>query len=309
MNKWFVLIFLFFVACGSEGGDSQDANLDPVADEEEFFVDPAINAKAMVGSAVLSGRVLDQVGNPVNGLNLRLVLATDPNVQTAVISGMNENLDGAYSMQNLPAGSYYLILEELDGQGMDLFPERIDLLVQYMQPDLVLADQYYVSSPGVTEILTLAEGETTAGIDFVVAGVVNVLDEIAVSENDEVIAADTGADAPAEVPSACPEILVSLPASGQLQSGDEIFNNRYTDCYALKLNRTENLTLKLTGSFDMVFMVYDPIKKTTTTVDDYYGSTTEKLATTLEAGSYTLTITSYYTSTSGAYVLSVDYSN
>lgn len=168
MTQVIFLIFLFFVACGSEGAEEQNSDADPAAGADKFFVDPAINAKAMVGSAALSGRVLDQVGNPVNGLNLRLVMATDPNVQTAVISGMNENLDGAYSMQNLPAGSYYLILEELNGQGMDLFPERIDVLVQYMQPDLVLADQYYASSPGVTEILTLADGETTAGIDFMV---------------------------------------------------------------------------------------------------------------------------------------------
>lgn len=309
MTQVIFLIFLFFVACGSEGADEQDTDSAPAASADEFFVDPDINAKAMVGSAALSGRVLDQVGNPVNGLNLRLVMATDPNRQTAVISGMNENLDGAYSMQNLPAGSYYLILEELDGQGMDLFPERIDVLVQYMQPDLVLADQYYASSPGVTEILTLADGETTAGIDFVVAGVVDVPDEVDVSEDDENITEEIATDTAAEVPPACPEVLVSFPTSGELQPGDEIFNNRYTDCYALKLNRTENLTLKLTGSFDMIFMVYDPIKKTTTTVDDYYGSTTEKLATTLGAGSYTLTVTSYYTSTSGAYVLSVDYSN
>lgn len=254
-------------ACGGEKGGGGRNKLLP---------GPEPVVIVAIGEAGIAGQVTDSNGNPINGINVRVVDAANPNIQVAVVSGMNGDLDGSYRINHLPAGQYRVLIEMLDGRGVDLTPDKIDGLYEAYYPEMDIADQYYkISTDGSTgadsDEVTLTDGTITEDIDFVV------------------------------------EVPIDKHYFSTLDSSDTVtVDNRYYESYEVRIDTSASVTFQLIPhDFDGVLILRNAAGTDLISVDDYYNDR-EKFKYDLEAqATYTLIVTSYREFETGTYDLSI----
>jgi len=106
--------------------------------------------------AVISGRVVDEFGEPVD--NVRVVAQADPKARLALASGASTDDRGEYRLTGLPAGSFVVAVTRVFG--------TIDPATgRNREPDTIFYPG--TRSPGEAKALQLAPGDEQRRVDFV----------------------------------------------------------------------------------------------------------------------------------------------
>lgn len=125
----------------------------------------------MVPLGAITGAVLDEDGDPVQGVGIQVLRFsyTTGRRQLIPVSGASSNDRGEYRAYGLPAGRY-LLLAAPRGQPMTRPMETGGLVPEAQEP---YAPMYYpgVLDPGSASEVALAEGGELTGIDFRLAKV------------------------------------------------------------------------------------------------------------------------------------------
>lgn len=170
-------------ACGGDGGNHdlsdlshQGENDDQSPGDEDFDNegDPAPNFNeneaandgVELGELTLEGWVVTEWGEPINGVNVRLVNQSNINIQAAQVSGMDGEFAGAFHFRHLPEGSYQIVLEMLDGRGSaELYPNIIDALLLIDEPEYAVPDQYYQDPDTLSTSIQLTPDRATVPLE------------------------------------------------------------------------------------------------------------------------------------------------
>ena len=136
-KKFFLMLLMFLfsfsmiIACDSGSnretdpdvpppvvGDDDDADVvgdddddDVVGDDDDDIVPP------VVGMGAIRRSVTCPTGTPLNGVHVRAINIDNPDLQMSSFSGIDSDLDledGAFSIQNIPPGTYRVVIEKMD---------------------------------------------------------------------------------------------------------------------------------------------------------------------------------------------------
>lgn len=120
----------------------------------------------LVPLGAISGRTIDNEGEPVQGVSVQVLRFTYANGKRQLIpvSGTSSNDRGEYRVFGLPAGRYYL-LATLHGAPMSHPPDTGGLVPEMLDP---FAPLYYpgVLDPAAATMVPLPEGGEASDIDF-----------------------------------------------------------------------------------------------------------------------------------------------
>jgi len=131
------------------------------------------------GTGIIRGIVKSSIEMDLNGVHVRAVNVDDTNIQIFSFSGIDCDLDftdGLFCIQNVPAGTYRVLIEGLVGTGKPAAfdPARYSPYITGEVTSLVFPDEYWKganesNSDDVMEVETIvvADGMTVAGIDFI----------------------------------------------------------------------------------------------------------------------------------------------
>ena len=128
------------------------------------------------GTGEIRGSVVSSTGIPLNGVHVRAVNIDDTDIQISSFSGLDTNLalvDGAFSIQNVPPGTYRVLIEKMDDRNSVFDPDRYSDFV-VAGTTLNFPDEYYngadeSSTDVTTEFVTIVvtNGTTVNGINFI----------------------------------------------------------------------------------------------------------------------------------------------
>ena len=118
--------------------------------------------------AVISGRVVDEFGDPVLAAHLAAqTVSTDSGTTTTVATTDTDDL-GEYRLARLPAGAFVVAVVTLSARST---PQQLEEVRAGRSVGAAAQTVYYpgVAVPGEAQALQLQSGEHRGGIDFVVA--------------------------------------------------------------------------------------------------------------------------------------------
>ena len=157
---------------GGTGGDDDD--------DDVVMDDPSPPAE---GTGIIRGMVVSSGSTPLNGVHVRAVNVDDTNIQISSFSGIDCDLDytfmvtgGKFCIQNVPAGTYRVLIEGLVGPGKPAAfdPDRYSPYIINEVTDIEFPDEYWngvsesnSDDPMEVETIVVIDGMTVAGIDFV----------------------------------------------------------------------------------------------------------------------------------------------
>ena len=98
------------------------------------------------GTGEIRGNVESSTGTPLNGVHVRAVNINDTNVQVSSFSGIDTDLtlvDGAFSIQNIPPGTYRVLIERLDNRNIFFESSRYSSFILNEATTLVFPDEYW----------------------------------------------------------------------------------------------------------------------------------------------------------------------
>ena len=185
------LFKLFFVAfltlsivggCGG-GGDDDDGGEDPTPmpteePTEDPTEEPTEDPTSASGTGTIRGTVRSSSGTFLNGVHVRAVNVNDNNVQIGAFSGLDSDfniVNGTFSIQNVPAGNYRVLIERMDNRSGAFQPNRVSVFVvaavigQPSFPDEYFngVDESANDDPNDSTVVSVNDGQVTNGIDFI----------------------------------------------------------------------------------------------------------------------------------------------
>jgi len=179
INFLMFLMFLFsismIIACDSGSNRETDPDVPPpvVGDDDDDFVD---DTPLLSGTGIIRGSVVSSTGTPLNGVHVRAINIDNPDLQMSSFSGIDSDLDledGAFSIQNLPPGTYRVVIEKMDKRSSAFEPERYSLFV-IAGTTLDFPDEYWngadesdEDTPSDFEPIVVTNGSTINGIDII----------------------------------------------------------------------------------------------------------------------------------------------
>ena len=183
MSQYLVLVIFItfaFAACDG-GGDSKSVDPDTPDTQECNPVGDTVENPVFIenGTGEIRGTVVSSTGTPLNGVHVRAVNIADTNLQISTISGIDRNLvisDGAFTIQNVPPGSYRVLIEKLDGRNsvFNINTTGYSDFISAESTTLNFPDEYYngadESDSDVTtdfELVAVTNGVITDDIDFI----------------------------------------------------------------------------------------------------------------------------------------------
>ncbi len=129
------------------------------------------------GTGEIRGTVESSSGTPLNGVHVRAVNINDTNIQVSSFSGIDTDLtlvDGAFSIQNVPPGTYRVLIERLDNRNIFFESDRYSSFILNEATTLVFPDEYWnganeSDTDDVTEIETVVvtDGMTVDNVNFI----------------------------------------------------------------------------------------------------------------------------------------------
>lgn len=165
----FIAIFtIASVSCdgGSDGSGGNGSNQDSDMNSMDPLFDGAIQ-----------GTVTSSQGFPLNGVHVRAVEVDNTNIQISAFSGIGSNLtlrEGEFRIDGVPAGNYRILIEKLDGRSPVFQVARYGDFVGQNSPSISFPDEYFNGAeessddnPEDSVNITVREGQTTEGIDFI----------------------------------------------------------------------------------------------------------------------------------------------
>ena len=175
-----LILICFSVAggCGG-GGDSNDSDPDPPPangggggdDDDDDDNEPE------TGTGEIRGTVMSSSGAALNGVHVRAVNIDNTDIQVSAFSGIGSDItfiDGAFSIQNVPPGSYRVLIEKMDSRNSVFSPNRYSLFVIIEATGLLFPDEYYngadesaTDDTADFNVITVSSGSVVSGIDFI----------------------------------------------------------------------------------------------------------------------------------------------
>lgn len=153
---------------GGGGGTTGDDDDDVVMD------DPT---PPITGTGIIRGTVVSSGSTPLNGVHVRAVNIDNTNLQISSFSGIDCDLillDGEFCIQNVPAGTYRVLIERLDGSPAAFTPSRYSPFILDEATTLVFPDEYWNGAsesdsddPMEIETIIVMDGMTEPGINFI----------------------------------------------------------------------------------------------------------------------------------------------
>jgi len=129
------------------------------------------------GTGEIRGSVVSLIDGPLNGVHVRAINIDDTNVQISSFSGIDTDLmlvDGAFSIQNVPPGTYRVLIERLDGDPAAFTPGRFSIFILDEATTTIFPDEYWndagesaIDDPMDFETVVVTNGMTVNGIDFI----------------------------------------------------------------------------------------------------------------------------------------------
>lgn len=164
-------------ACGG-GEDSKtiDPDIPPpvVGDDDDDFVDDP--NPPPTGTGVIRGSIVSSTGTPLNGVHVRAININNIDLQISSFSGIDSDLvlaDGAFSIQNVPPGTYRVVIERMDDRSSAFDPTRYSIFV-IAGTTLDFPDEYYngvdessTDDPSDFVPVVVTNGVTINGIDII----------------------------------------------------------------------------------------------------------------------------------------------
>ena len=173
-----ILSFTFVVACDSGSNRETDPDIPtpPIVgddDDDDFMDDPN---PPQTGTGEIRGSVVSSTGIPLNGVHVRAININNTDSQMSSFSGIDSDLvleDGAFSIQNLPPGTYRVVIEKMDDRSSAFDPDRYSLFV-IAGTNLNFPDEYWNGADESDEDdtsdfepIVVTNGSTVNGIDIV----------------------------------------------------------------------------------------------------------------------------------------------
>jgi len=164
-------------ACG--GGDDNrtiDPDIPPpiVGDDDDDFVDDS--NPPPTGTGVIRGSVVSSTGIPLNGVHVRAININNIDLQISSFSGIDSDLvldDGVFSIQNIPPGTYRVVIEKMDDRSSAFDPTRYSIFV-ILGTTLDFPDEYWngvdesdVDNPADFTLIVVTNGNTVNGLDII----------------------------------------------------------------------------------------------------------------------------------------------
>lgn len=161
---------------GSPGGSGGGGGTPGDDDDDVVMDDPT---PPIAGTGIIRGMVQSSVGIDLNGVHVRAVNVDNPNLQISSFSGIDCDLvflDGEFCIQNVPAGTYRVLIEKFDGrnQAFNLNMTGYSPFVSTQITTLVFPDEYWnganeSDTDDVMEIETIVvtDGMTVIDINFI----------------------------------------------------------------------------------------------------------------------------------------------
>jgi len=175
-----MLLFSFSMIIACDSGSNRETDPDiptpPVVgdDDDDDFMDD--NIIPLTGTGEIRGSVVSSTGTPLNGVHVRAVNISNTNLQMSSFSGIDSDLeveDGAFSIQNLPPGTYRVVIEEMDDRSSVFDPDRYSLFV-IAGTNINFPDEYWngadesdEDTPSDFEPIVVTNGSTVNGIDII----------------------------------------------------------------------------------------------------------------------------------------------
>lgn len=172
LNFLLITFIVFGIVGGCGGGDDDDGN--------GGNQPPPPPPSATFGS--IRGSVSSSTGTPLNGVHVRAVNTSDPDIQISTFSGIDTNLslkDGAFDIQNVPPGSYKVLIEQMNSRSGAFDPDRYSDFVIVENLNLVFLgisfpDEFYNGNdestgddPNAFVVVSVVGGQVASGIDFI----------------------------------------------------------------------------------------------------------------------------------------------
>ena len=156
---------------GGSGGAGSGGNPPPTPPPDD-------TTPADTGTGEIRGTVESSTGIPLNGVHVRAVNINDTNIQVSSFSGIDTDLalvDGAFSIQFVPPGTYRVLIERMDSRN-DFF-DRINRYSDFVENEvttLAFPDEYWngtdeSSSDNILENTTIVvtNGGIVNGVNFI----------------------------------------------------------------------------------------------------------------------------------------------
>lgn len=175
-----IFFFTFMIACDS-GDSNRETNPDVpppmapmVGDDDDDFMDDTDPPEG--GSGVIRGSVVSSTGTPLNGVHVRAVNLDDTDLQLSSFSGIDSDLqldDGEFSIQNVPPGTYRVLIEKMNNRNSAFDPSRYSPFV-IEATALEFPDEYWngadesgSDNPSDFTSIAVTNGSTVNGIDII----------------------------------------------------------------------------------------------------------------------------------------------
>ena len=160
---------------GSPGGSGGGGGTPGDDDDDDMIMDDP--TPPIAGTGIIRGMVQSSGGTDLNGVHVRAVNVDNTNLQISSFSGIDCDLvllDGEFCIQNVPAGTYRVLIERLDGSPAAFQTNRYSDFISNEVTTLVFPDEYWnganeSSTDDVMEVETIVvmDGATVNGIDFI----------------------------------------------------------------------------------------------------------------------------------------------
>ena len=161
-------------APGGSGGGGGGTPGDDDDDDDTVMDDPN---PPDTGTGVIRGTVVSSTATNLNGVHVRAVNVDNTNVQISSFSGIDCGLvlsDGVFCIENVPPGTYRVLIERLDGSPAAFQTNRYSEYISSEVTNLVFPDEYWnganeSDTDDVMEIETIVvtNGMTVDNIDFI----------------------------------------------------------------------------------------------------------------------------------------------
>ncbi len=141
----------------------------------------------MTGS--ISGTIFSASGAPLDAIHVRIVNINDTGIQLGTFSGLGSDVSfakqsgnsklilddiGVYQIDNIPPGSYKVLIEKMDDRSGAFDPDRYSAFVDNEQPPVAFPDEYYNGSnesstdnPSDFTPVEVKAGEIASGVNII----------------------------------------------------------------------------------------------------------------------------------------------